>query len=328
MRRRKFATGLAGMVAASTLWPPLLKAQQKAVVGFLNAGAPDRSVRIVAAFREGLGETGYLEGQNLTIEYRWAEGHYDRLPALAADLVGRKVDVIAVSGSPAAASAAKGATSTIPIVFIGGDNPVADGLVASLARPGGNLTGVSSLVVELNPKRLQLLRELVPQARVIGMLVNPSNPATERMTREAQDAARADGLPLVVLNVGSESEIDAAFTALVQRQAGALLVGTDPFLTGRNEQVATLAARHGIPAIYGWPEFTTAGGLISYGPSRPALYRQIGVYAGKILKGAKPADLPVQQPTIFELIVNLKTATALGLTVPPSILSRADEVIE
>jgi putative ABC transport system substrate-binding protein len=328
MRRRKFATGFAGMVAASTLWPPLLKAQQKAVVGFLNAGAPDRSVRIVAAFREGLGETGYLEGQNLTIEYRWAEGHYDRLPALAADLVGRKVDVIAVSGSPAAASAAKGATSTIPIVFIGGDNPVADGLVASLARPGGNLTGVSSLVVELNPKRLQLLREMVPQARVIGMLVNPSNPATERMTREAQDAARADGLPLVVLNVGSESEIDAAFTALVQRQAGALLVGTDPFLTGRNEQVATLAARHGIPAIYGWPEFTTAGGLISYGPSRPALYRQIGVYAGKILKGAKPADLPVLQPAIFELVVNMKTAKALGLTIPPSILARADEVLE
>jgi putative ABC transport system substrate-binding protein len=328
MRRRKFATGFAGMVAASTLWPPLLKAQQKAVVGFLNAGAPDRSVRIVAAFREGLGETGYLEGQNLTIEYRWAEGHYDRLPALAADLVGRKVDVIAVSGSPAAASAAKGATSTIPIVFIGGDNPVADGLVASLARPGGNLTGVSSLVVELNPKRLQLLRELVPQARVIGMLVNPSNPATERMTREAQDATRADGLPLVVLNVGSESEIDAAFTALVQRQAGALLVGTDPFLTGRNEQVATLAARHGIPAIYGWPEFTTAGGLISYGPSRPALYRQIGVYAGKILKGAKPADLPVLQPAIFELVVNMKTAKALGLTIPPSILARADEVLE
>jgi putative ABC transport system substrate-binding protein len=328
MRRRKFATGFAGMVAASTLWPPLLKAQQKAVVGFLNAGAPDRSVRIVAAFREGLGESGYLEGQNLTIEYRWAEGHYDRLPALAADLVGRKVDVIAVSGSPAAASAAKGATSTIPIVFIGGDNPVADGLVASLARPGGNLTGVSSLVVELNPKRLQLLRELVPQARVIGMLVNPSNPATERMTREAQDAARADGLQLVVLNAGSESEIDAAFTALVQRQAGALLVGTDPFLTGRNEQVATLAARHGIPAIYGWPEFITAGGLISYGPSRTALYRQIGVYAGKILKGAKPADLPVLQPAIFELVVNMRTAKALGLTIPPSILARADEVLE
>jgi putative ABC transport system substrate-binding protein len=328
MRRRKFATGFAGMVAASMLWPPLLKAQQKAVVGFLNAGAPDRSVRIVAAFREGLGESGYLEGQNLAIEYRWAEGHYDRLPALAADLVGRKVDVIAVSGSPAAASAAKGATSTIPIVFIGGDNPVADGLVASLARPGGNLTGVSSLVVELNPKRLQLLRELVPQARVIGMLVNPSNPATERMTREAQDAARADGLQLVVLNAGSESEIDAAFTALVQRQAGALLVGTDPFLTGRNEQVATLAARHGIPAIYGWPEFITAGGLISYGPSRTALYRQIGVYAGKILKGAKPADLPVLQPAIFELVVNMRTAKALGLTIPPSILARADEVLE
>jgi len=328
MRRRKFATGFAGMVAASTLWPPLLKAQQKAVVGFLNAGVPDRSVRIVAAFREGLGELGYFEGQNLTIEYRWAEGHYDRLPALAAALVGRKVDVMAVSGSPAAASAAKQATSTIPIVFIGGDNPVADGLVASLARPGGNLTGVSSLVVELNPRRLQLLRELVPQARVIGMIVNPNNPASERMTREVQDTARADGLQLVVLNAGSESEIDAAFATLVQRQAAALLVATDPFLTGRNEQVTVLAARHGIPAIYGWPEFTAVGGLMSYGPSRPALYRQIGVYVGKILKGAKPADLPVLQPAIFELVVNLRTAKALGLAIPPSILARADEVIE
>jgi putative tryptophan/tyrosine transport system substrate-binding protein len=330
MRRRAFGMVLGALATASTGWPSPIGAQQKpmAVVGFLNAGEPGRSVRIVAAFREGLGEIGYLEGQNLTIEYRWAEGRYDRLPALAADLVGRKVDLIAVSGSPAAASAAKGATSTIPVVFIGGDSPVADGLVASLARPGGNLTGVSSLVVELNPKRFELLRELVPQARVIAMLVNPNNPASGRLTREAQDAARTHGVQLVVLNAGNDSEIDAAFAALAQRQAGALIVATDPFFTGRNEQVTALAARHGIPAIYGWPEFTMAGGLISYGPSRPALYRQIGIYAGKILKGAKPADLPVLQPAIFELVVNMRTARTLGLTVPPSILARADEVIE
>jgi putative tryptophan/tyrosine transport system substrate-binding protein len=298
------------------------------VVGFLNGGFPDRSARVVAAFREGLGETGYLEGQNLTIEYRWAEGLYDRLPALAADLVGRKVDLIAATGSPAAASAAKKATSTIPIVFIGGDDPVADGLVASLARPGANLTGVSSLVIELNPKRLELLRELVPQARVIGMLVNPNNPASERVTREVQDAARADGVQLHVLKASSESEIDATFAALVQRQARALLVATDPFITSRTEQVTALAARHGIPAIYGWREFTTAGGLISFGPSRVTSYRQIGVYAGKILKGAKPADLPVLQPAIFELVINTKTAKALGLAVPPALLARADELIE
>ena len=286
------------------------------MIGFLNGGGPDRSVRIMAAFREGLAETGYLEGQNLTIEYRWAEGFYDRLPALAADLVGRKVDVIAATGSPAAASAAKKATSTIPIVFIGGDDPVA------------NLTGVSSLVVELNPKRFELLRELVPQARVIGMLVNPNNPASERVTRDVQEAARADGVQLVVVKASSESEIDTAFASVVQRQAGALLVATDPFISGRNEQVTALAARHGIPAIYGWRDFTAAGGLISFGPSRVTSYRQIGVYAGKILKGARPADLPVLQPAIFELVINTKTAKALGLAVPQSLLARADELIE
>ena len=298
------------------------------MIGFLNGGGPGRSVQIMAAFREGLAETGYLEGQNLTIEYRWAEGFYDRLPALAAALVGRKVDVIAATGSPAAASAAKKATSTIPIVFIGGDDPVADGLVASLARPGGNLTGVSSLVVELNPKRFELLRELVPQARVIGMLVNPNNPASERVTRDVQEAARADGVQLVVVKASSESEIDTAFASVVQRQAGALLVATDPFISGRNEQVTALAARHGIPAIYGWRDFTAAGGLVSFGPSRVTSYRQIGVYAGKILKGARPADLPVLQPAIFELVINTKTAKALGLAVPQSLLARADELIE
>ena len=297
------------------------------MIGFLNGGGPDRSVRIMAAFREGLAETGYLEGQNLTIEYRWAEGHYDRLPALAADLVSRKVDVILAGGGTPATHAAKSATSTIPIVF-GAGAPIEFGLVSGLARPGGNLTGVSSLVVELNPKRFELLRELVPQARVIGMLVNPNNPASERVTRDVQEAARADGVQLVVLKASSESEIDTAFASVVQRQVGALLVATDPFISGRNEQVTALAARHGIPAIYGWRDFTAAGGLISFGPSRVTSYRQIGVYAGKILKGARPADLPVLQPAIFELVINTKTAKALGLAVPQSLLARADELIE
>ena len=282
----------------------------------------------MAAFRQGLSETGYVEGQNVAIEYRWAEGRYDRLPALAADLVGRKVDVIVTSGGDPAALAAKNATSTIPIVFTVGGDPVAAGLVASLARPGGNLTGVSILAVELMPKRLELLSELVPQARVIALLVNPNNPNAERIMRDVQEAARAKGVQLHILKAGTESEIDAAFASLVQLQAGALVVGADPFFNSRREQLVALAARHAVPAIYEWREFAAAGGLISYGASLTAAYRQVGIYAGKILKGAKPADLPVQQPTTFELVVNLKTAKALGLTVPPSILARADEVIE
>jgi putative ABC transport system substrate-binding protein len=329
MRRRDFGSLLGGM-AAFTTWSPPLSAQQKAtpVIGYLHGGAPGPFADRVANFREGLRETGYVEGQNLAIEYRWAEGDFDRLPALAADLVGRNVNVIVAAGGPPAAHAAKEATSTIPIVFVSGDDPVGEGLVASLARPGGNLTGVSFLTVELSPKRFELISELVPQAKVIALLVNPNIPTTVRMMPAVQEAARAKGVQLHILKASTESEIDAAFASVVQRQAGALVVSADPFFASRREQIVALAARHAVPAIYEYRQFATAGGLISYGASILAVHRQLGIYAGKILKGAKPADLPVVQPTTFELVINLKTAKALGLTIPPSILSRADEVIE
>jgi putative ABC transport system substrate-binding protein len=314
-----------------TALPVVARSQQKAmpVIGFLSGASPGPYAPFVAAFREGLGETGYIEGQNVAIEYRWAEGSFDRLPALAADLVGRQVDVIAaaVPGLPAA-HAAKNATTTIPIVFTSGVDPVEFGLVASFARPGGNLTGVGFLNVELMAKRLELLTELVPQAKVIVLLVNPTNENAERVVRDGQDAARAKGVQLTTLKAATESEIDTAFATLAQLRAGALLVGPDPFFVNRREQLVVLASRHAVPAMYYWREAVAAGGLISYGASLTSVFRLLGVYAGNILKGAKPADLPVQQPTTLELVVNLTTAKALGLTVPPSILARVDEVIE
>jgi putative ABC transport system substrate-binding protein len=327
MRRRDFIIFLAGATAA---WPLAARAQQKAmpVIGVLYAGSPSASSGpFMDAFRQGLREAGYVEGQNLAIEYRWAEGNYDRLPALAADLVGRKVDLI-MANSPPSALAAKNATSTIPIVFRGGPDPVGAGLVASLARPGGNLTGVSFVPDELTVKRLELLSELVPRAGVIALLMNPNNPNAERVIRDVQEAARTKGLQLHVLKARSESEIDTAFASLVQLHAGALVVGGDPFLTSRREQLVALASRRAVPSIYAWREFAASGGLISYGSSLTSAFRLVGAYAGKVLKGAKPADLPVQQPTTFELVINLKTAKALGLTVPRSMLMRANEVIE
>ena len=328
MRRREFSTLLGGAATASTIWTSRPSAQQKAIplMGLLSAGAPDLSARVVA-FRQGLSETGYVGGKNLEIETRYAEGRLDRLPALAADLVGRKVDVIVAVADPAA-HAAKNATSTIPIIFIAGDDPVRQGLVASLARAGGNLTGVNLLTRELHTKRLELLSELVPQAKVIALLVNPTIPASERMMPAVQEAAQANGVQLLVLKASTESEINAAFASLVHRQAGALIVSSDAFFFSRREQIVALASDLSVPAIYEARDFATAGGLISYGASLTAIYRQAGIYTGKILKGAKPADLPVLQPTTFELVINLKTANALGLTIPPSILSRADEVIE
>jgi putative ABC transport system substrate-binding protein len=326
MQRRAFITLLGG---AAATWPLAARAQQKAmpVIGNLNTGSPDTNPPLLAAFRQSLSESGYVEGQNLAIEYRWAEGHYDRLPALAADLVGRKVDLI-VASSPPSALAAKSATSTIPIVFRGGADPVGDGLVASLARPRGNLTGVGFGGAELTAKRLELLSELVPRAGVIALLVNPNVSNAERVIRDVQEAARTKGLQLHVLKASSESEIDTAFASLVQLHAGALVVGADPFLSSRREQLVALASRRAVPSIYAWREFAASGGLISYGASLTSAFRLLGTYAGKVLKGAKPAEMPVQQATTFELVINLKTAEALGLTVPQSMLMRADEVIE
>jgi putative ABC transport system substrate-binding protein len=325
MKRRAFVIVLGGALTSARI----LLAQQRAmpVIGFLNGTSPGFFAPYVTAFRQGLSETGYVEGRNVAIEFRWAEGHYNRLPALAADLVARKVDLIFVSGSSGTA-AARDATSTIPIVFAGGGDLVAAGLVVGLARPGGNLTGVSVFGRELHPKRLQLLSEVVPQVEAITLLVNPTNVTSESVVRDALEAARANGRRLAILNAGTESEIDAALAALVQEHAGALIVASDPFLNSRREQIVALAARHAVPAMYDWREFAEAGGLMSYGPSLTDIYRQAGVYAGRVLAGAKPADLPIQQPARFELVINLKTAKTLGLTIPPSILGRADEVIE
>ena len=323
--RRKFVLATGALLAA-----PLAGAQPKSmpVIGYLSGAVPGPFAPLAAAFRKGLSETGYVEGQNVAIEYRWAEGRYERLPVLARDLVARKVDVIATSGGDLAAHAAKNATLTIPIVSTIGDDPVAVGLVASLARPGGNLTGVSFMFVELHAKRLELISELVPQAKVMALLVNPNSPQTVRVIQAMQEATRATGLLLHDLKAGTESEIDAAFVSLVQLRAGALVVQADPFYVGRREQLAALAARHAVPATYESRLFATAGGLMSYGSIPADVYRQVGVYAGRILRGAKPADLPVLRPTKFDLVINLKTAKSLGLTIPQSVLLRADELIQ
>jgi putative ABC transport system substrate-binding protein len=326
MRRRELLQLVGGTALA---WPLAARAQQQAVpvVGYLGSASPGPYAPYVAAFHQGLAETGYADGRNVTMEYRWADARYEQLPALAADLVARHVDVIVTSGGPPAALAAKSATSTIPIVFSSSD-PVERGLVTSLARPNGNLTGVSILSADLVPKRLELLAELVPQAKVFALIVNPSNANTEQVIRDVQHAASAKGIQLHILKASTESEIGIAFDTLVQLHAGGLVVGSDPFLDGSRAQLVALAAHHAVPAIYEWRESVLAGGLISYGTSLPGMHRQVGVYTGRILKGAKPADLPVEQPTKFELVINLKTAKALGLTVPQALLARADAVIE
>jgi putative tryptophan/tyrosine transport system substrate-binding protein len=328
MRRREFITLLGGAVAA---WPVAAGAQQAAmpVVGVLSAEWPDLFADRLRAFHDGLRQTGYVEGRNVTIEYRWAEGQNARLPTLAAELVRRQVSVIVTAGSTPAALAASAATTTIPIVFYLGADPVDIGLVTSLSRPGGNLTGVVTLNVEVAAKRLELLHELVPTATIVALLLNPTSPTlAETMTRDLQAAARTLGLQLHVLHASSEREFDTVFATLVQLQAGALVIGADALFNSRSEQLAALALHHSVPTIYQYRAFAAAGGLISYGGNISDLYRQAGVYAGRILAGAKPADLPVQQSTKVELIVNLKTARALGLTVPLTLLARADEVIE
>jgi putative ABC transport system substrate-binding protein len=326
MKRRDFLALLGGI---GVWWPVGAHAQQKAmlVIGWLSAFSPPANLGdlVRGPIHQGMSEMGFVEGQNMMWEYRWAEGHYDRLPALAADLVSRNVDAIITGGGTTPAVAAKDATSAIPIVFINVADPVGFGLVASLARPGGNLTGVSDLANELMPKRFELLCELVPKAASIALLVNPNNELTERQVGAAEEAAQAKGVQLAIFKATTEAEIEAAFAQL---HADALLVGGDAFFIIRRDQIVALAARHAIPAIYWSSGWVAAGGLISYGADTDALLRQAGIYAGRILKGAKPADLPVQQPTTFELVVNLKTANALGLTIPPSIVARADEVIE
>ena len=327
LNRREFIA----LVGGAAAWPLVAHAQQSAmpVIGFLGTISPDRWASRLHAFRQGLSETGCVEGRNVGIEYRWAEGQFDRLPALAADLVRRQVSVIAAPESTPAAFATKAATTTIPIVFSVGVDPVAVGLVASLNRPGGNLTGVTNLNAEILPKRLELMHELVPTATTIALLVNPSNPlVAETESRDAQTAARTLGLQLHVLHASTDRDFDTVFASLAQMRAVALVINTDVFFNSRSEQLAALALRHTVPAIFQYREFVASGGLMSYGTSTTDVFRQVGIYTSRLLRGESPADLPVQQVTKIELIINLKTARTLGLTVPLSLLGRADEVIE
>ena len=327
MQRREFITLLG---VAAIVWPLKARAQQPAmpVIGFLGGGSLDTDANRVRAFRQGLSETGYVEDKNVAIEYRWAEGHYDRFPALAAELVRRQVDVIAAFGGTASALPAKAATTSIPIVFSVAVDPVEFGLVDSLSRPGGNITGVTLLSVVLGSKLLELLHELLPTATVMALLVNPTSPVAETLLRDAQATARTLGLQLHVLHANTERDFDTVFATLVQMRAGALVIGADAFFTNHGEQLAALALRNAVPTIYATREFAVAGGLISYGPSIADSWRLMGIYTGRILKGDKPADLPVQQVSKVELVINLKTAKALGITFPLSLLGRADEVIE
>ena len=326
--RREFITLLGGAAAG---WPLAGRAQQPAmpVIGFLGSASPERWASRMRAFHQGLNETGYVEGRNVAIEYRWAEGQNERLPTLAADLVARQVTVMVAPGSTPAALAAKAATTTIPIVFEVASDPVAIGLVSSLARPGGNITGVTSLNAEVQPKRLELLHELVPTATVVVLLVNPTNPnLAEFTTKNLHEAARSLGLELHILHASADRDFDAVFATLLQLRAGALVIGADPLFTSRLEQLAALTVRHAVPAVYQFREFTAAGGLMSYGGSLTDTFRAAGVYTGRVLRGDKPADLPVQQTTKVELFLNLRTAKMLGLEVPRTLVARADEVIE